>query len=138
MNMNRQLLLGINWIFCSLKEQYQFINSLMNQLLKDQIIKDHLKREIYFYKTSLILFKKSFSIYQEKYNKNIINEKDINDIKIYLRRCLFNLNECFNLFSIVSNSLMVSSILYHEIINKIKGLISSIKDLGRNLDLLNK
>lgn len=134
--MNRQLLLRINWIFCSLKEQYQFINSLMNQLLKDQVIKDHLDKEIYFYKTSLILFKKSFSMYQEKYNKNIINDKDINDIKIYLRRCLFNLNECFNLFSIISNSLMVSSILYHEIISKINGLIISIKDLGRNLDLL--
>lgn len=135
--MNESLLTRINWLYYSLKEQYKFINSLFNRLFQDPLIKELLSKELYFYKTSLVLFKKSFSLYQEGYNKKIINDKLINDCKeMYLRRCLYNLNQSLVLFKRVNNSLMISSMVFHEIIAKIVVLIDSIKDLGRNLDKL--
>ncbi len=135
--MNKSLLTRINWLYFSLKEQYKFINSLFNRLFQDPVIKDLLSKEIYFYKTSLVLFKKSFSLYQDGYNKKIINEKIINDCKeMYLRRCLYNLNQFLDLFKRVNNPFMISSIVFNEIITKIIALIASIKDLGRNLDKL--
>ena len=131
------LLNKINWIYFSIKEQYKFINLNFNRVSNDQILIKLLENEIYFYKTSLILFKKSFSLFEESYRNGYFNKEMIGKAKeLYLRRCLYNLNNSYE--KLIQNHLVKGNSFVNTLLSLLNKLIESIKDLGRNLELLVK
>ncbi len=133
--MNNPVLIKINWLYHSLKEQYRFINSLFKCLTGDPALKDAVEREFYYYKTSLVLFKKSMALYTESLNANYFTKVRIENIKeLYLRRCLINLNKSFELFAYESDGRIKANPLIQDIVGKISVLIGSVKELGRSLE----
>ncbi|MDD7735635.1 MAG: hypothetical protein SOW55_06710 [Bacilli bacterium] len=135
--MDEVLLRKINWMYFSLKEQYKFLNSIIKSIESDYIFKDLLKNEIYYYKTSLTLFKKSFELFQESYSSKTFDSVRVNSIKeLYLRRCLINLNKSYQLLIDNNQKVLINNLLFQDLVNKENILISSIKELGRHLDLI--
>ena len=135
--MDEVLLRKINWMYFSLKEQYKFLNSIIKSIESDYIFKDLLKNEIYYYKTSLTLFKKSFELFQESYSSKTFDSVRVNSIKeLYLRRCLINLNKSYQLLIDNNQKVLINNLLFQDLVNKENILISSIKELGRRLDLI--
>lgn len=131
--MNDPFLMRINWIYFSIKEQYQFINSMINQIKDNAYLLKAIEKEIYFYKTSLLLFKKSFSSFQEAYKKRSFDDLTINTIKeLYLRRCLININKSYEL--LINNHFDFPNLFINDLIQKERILINSIKDLGSHLE----
>ena len=135
--MDEPLLRKINWMYFSIKEQYKFINSINKSIEFDPFFCGLLKNEIYYYKISLTLFKKSFDLFIESYSKKLFDAVRINNIKeIYLRRCLFNLNKSYELLNNNVHQVLTSNTIFQDLVNKETILISSIKELGRHLELI--
>ena len=135
--MDEPLLRKINWMYFSIKEQYKFINSINKSIEFDPFFCELLKNEIYYYKISLTLFKKSFDLFIESYSKKLFDAVRINNIKeIYLRRCLFNLNKSYELLKNNVHQVLTSNTIFQDLVNKETILISSIKELGRHLELI--
>lgn len=131
MNHNH-LIIKINWLYYSIKEQYQFINSFFNRLSKDQGMIKLLEKEIYFYKTSLILFKKSLSIFEFQYkNENYDKENIIKAKDVYLKRCLVNLSSALQVLE--NSPFFHNNLLIEELVSLFQRLIGNINDLGVNL-----
>ena len=135
--MNNPVLLKINWLYHSLKEQYRFINSLFKCLSNDPMLKDAVEREFYYYKTSLVLFKKSMNLFSESLNANYFTKVRVDNIKeLYLRRCLINLNKSLELFAYEKDARIKDNPLIQDIAGKISVLIGSVKELGRSLECI--
>ena len=135
--MDEPLLRKINCMYFSIKEQYKFINSINKSIEFDPFFCGLLKNEIYYYKISLTLFKKSFDLFIESYSKKLFDAVRINNIKeIYLRRCLFNLNKSYELLKNNVHQVLTSNTIFQDLVNKETILISSIKELGRHLELI--
>ena len=131
--MSEYLFTRINWLYCSIKEQYKFINLNFNKVSSDLLLMKLLENEIYFYKTSLVLFKKSFAIFEENNKKNSLNKEEIMKAKeLYLRRCLYNLNNSYE--KLINNNFVLGNPFVNNLLELLKRLILTIKELGRNLD----
>lgn len=137
---NIPLIKKIGWMYSSIKEEYKYINSLINQLSKVNVISSiNIENGIAFYKKSLLLFKKSLEQFSFCFERNIFTLNHIELIKeVYLRRCLINIDTSYRLLNDPLSSNAFSFKIYKEIVIKIFSLISLIKDLGNSLELIKK
>jgi hypothetical protein len=129
---DRSLLIKINWLYYSIKEQYKFINSKLNKYSLDSDLLSILENEIKYYKISLTLFKKSFFEFQYSFQHGFTNEKIYLIKEVYLRRSLINLKQALDY--LVHNNVSGFTICYKELYDLFNSLISSLKELGISLD----
>lgn len=137
---NLPIIKKIGWMYSSIREQYKYVNSLINQLNKINIITSiNIENGLTFYKKSLLLFKKSYEQFSFCYERNAFTMSHIDLIKeVYLRRCLINIDSSYRLLNEPMSSNAFSFKIYKEIIIKIYALISLIKDLGNSLEMIKK
>lgn len=130
--MSEEELIRLNWYFYSLKEQFKFVNRTVKNIEYNGYY-DLNKESISFYKKSLVLFKKSFDIFNEFYKYGYLDQQAIYKIKeIYLRRTLVNLKSAINSTERILR-LYVHNQIFEDYILKLDNLYKGIIMLASNL-----